>query len=123
MAAIPQAPTSILAVSTDRTMSLYDVRSVTSTGSLSSSAAATFMHPATPSCVVASENNAHQLVSGAYDGIVRVWDVRSTKGAISSFKAWDGGKKVLPSGCKCELSCQIAFLALLGASLERRMLL
>ncbi|KAF8914198.1 WD40-repeat-containing domain protein [Gymnopilus junonius] len=96
MTVIPQTPTSILALSTDRTMSLYDVRSPTSTfGSLSSSAVATFVHPATPSCVVASEVNAHQLVSGAYDGVVRVWDVRSTKGAISSFKSWEGKKKIM----------------------------
>jgi ribosome biogenesis protein YTM1 len=36
-----------------------------------------------------------QVVTGAYDGVVRVWDLRSTKSAVASFRAWDGGKKVL----------------------------
>lgn len=34
-------------------------------------------------------------MSGSYDGIVRLWDLRSTKAAVATFKAWDGGKKVL----------------------------
>ncbi|KDR81881.1 hypothetical protein GALMADRAFT_240151 [Galerina marginata CBS 339.88] len=89
-----QDGSSILAVSSDRTMSLYDQRLSTS-GSLSSAAAATFIHPALPSSVCASQANAHQVVTGAYDGVVRVWDLRSVKGAMASFKAWDGGKKVL----------------------------
>ncbi|KAF9558980.1 ribosome biogenesis protein YTM1 [Agrocybe pediades] len=92
---------SILAVSTDRTMSLYDIRSSPSKSNpLTSAASATFMHPtgATPSCISACESNAHQVVTGAYDGIVRVWDLRSTKGAMATFKAFEGenaGKKVL----------------------------
>ncbi|KAF9483286.1 ribosome biogenesis protein YTM1 [Pholiota conissans] len=84
--------TSALAVSTDRTMTMYDLR--TSPTSLSVSIA-TFQHTATPSCVAACESNSHQVVTGAYDGVVRVWDVRSTKGAVASFKAWEGKKKVL----------------------------
>lgn len=78
-----------LAASTDRTVSLYDLRAgvVSGTGSL--------MHPATPSCVTKASSSLHQIVSGAYDGVVRLWDLRSTKGALSSFKAWEGKKKVL----------------------------
>ena len=37
-------------------------------------------------------------MSGAYDGVVRLWDLRSVKGsaAMASFKAWEGtNKKVL----------------------------
>ena len=41
-------------------------------------------------------------MTGAYDGIVRLWDLRSTKSAVTSFKVWDGavaggggGSKVL----------------------------
>ncbi|KAJ3516179.1 hypothetical protein NLJ89_g1287 [Agrocybe chaxingu] len=83
---------SALAVSTDRTMTLYDLR--TSSTSLSSSKAS-FSHPATPSCVAASEVNSHQVVIGGYDGVVRVWDLRSTKGAMATCKAWEGTKKVL----------------------------
>ena len=59
------------------------------------------MHPATPSCITipssASESQ-HQFVSGAYDGVVRLWDIRSVKSAVTSFKAWEGrtgGRKVL----------------------------
>lgn len=34
-------------------------------------------------------------MTGAYDGLVRIWDTRSTKNSVTSFKAWEGGKKVL----------------------------
>lgn len=81
---------SALAVSTDRTLTLYDLR----TSGLTA-ASATFHHPATPSCVVPCESNSYQAATGAYDGVVRVWDVRSTKAAMATFKAWDGQKKVL----------------------------
>ncbi|KAF5320460.1 hypothetical protein D9611_010791 [Ephemerocybe angulata] len=83
---------SALAVSTDRSMTMYDLR-ITDL----SAATASFMHPATPSCVAVSQDPAsHQVVTGAYDGVVRVWDVRSTKAAVAVFKAWGGdGKKIL----------------------------
>lgn len=79
-----------LATATDRTMSLYDLRSNDS----AITSASTFLHPATPSCVSLSESG-NQVATGAYDGVVRVWDLRSTKGAMASVKAWDGEKKVL----------------------------
>jgi ribosome biogenesis protein len=71
-------------------MTLYDLR----TSQLTSSSGS-FPHPSTPSSVTVCTTNSHQVVTGAYDGIVRVWDLRSMKGAMASFKVWDGVKKVL----------------------------
>ncbi len=39
-------------------------------------------------------------MTGAYDGVVRLWDLRSTRAAVAAFRAWDsdaatGPKKVL----------------------------
>ena len=81
----------VAAASTDRTITLYDVRGNTSNVTASTG---TLSHPATPSCV-ASGSTAHQIISGAYDGVTRLWDLRSTKAAMASFKAWDGQKKIL----------------------------
>lgn len=84
---------SALATSTDRSMTLYDLRSSTTT---LVSASNTYMHPSTPSCVATSATNSHQVVTGAYDGVVRVWDLRSPKSAMATFKPWNGsGNKVL----------------------------
>ncbi|KAG5643613.1 ribosome biogenesis protein ytm1 [Asterophora parasitica] len=88
--ALPQEPHTLLAASTDRTMTLYDVRVSTT----SASAPVSFLHPALPSCL-ATSSNTQQVVSGAYDGVVRVWDLRSAKGALATFRAWEGGEKVL----------------------------
>lgn len=101
-----------LASSTDRTVSIFDLRSP----SLASTAG-TLMHPATPSCLVypgaaplrllenPNESSAptttptsstSQVLTGAYDGIARLWDLRSLKNAIASIKAWEGApKKIL----------------------------
>jgi ribosome biogenesis protein YTM1 len=98
----------VLASSTDRTVSIFDLRSP----SLASTAG-TLMHPATPSCLVypstaptfplnaetspsPSIPSAYQVLTGAYDGIARLWDLRSLKSAVASVKAWDGTpKKIL----------------------------
>ncbi|KAG1762087.1 WD40-repeat-containing domain protein [Suillus occidentalis] len=82
----------LLAASTDRTVSIFDLR----VSSLSSSTGV-MMHPATPSCIATSENGTHQVVTGSYDGVARLWDLRSTKGAVTSFKVWDR-MKVLAGG-------------------------
>ncbi|OBZ77049.1 Ribosome biogenesis protein YTM1 [Grifola frondosa] len=89
---------SALAASTDRTVSQYDLRA--STSSAITPSVATLAHPATPSCIAVSPDSSseHQLITGAYDGVVRLWDLRSIKSAVTSFKAWEGkdvGKKVL----------------------------
>ncbi|KAJ2936071.1 hypothetical protein H1R20_g1029, partial [Candolleomyces eurysporus] len=74
---------SALAVSTDRTMTMYDLRIQNL-----SAATASFLHPATPSCVAvhssassssssnsisaSTSGNSNQVVTGAYDSVVRV---------------------------------------------------
>ena len=32
-------------------------------------------------------------MTGAYDGVVRLWDLRSTKAAVTSFRVWEGTPK------------------------------
>ncbi|KAG6888730.1 hypothetical protein C0995_006382 [Termitomyces sp. Mi166 len=92
LSALSMTPENILATSTDRTMMLYDVRLPSPSDT---NAPASFLHPATPSCVAALESGSQQVVSGAYDGVVRLWDLRSTKGAVASFSPWEKGVKVL----------------------------
>ncbi|KAG1768606.1 ribosome biogenesis protein YTM1 [Suillus placidus] len=77
----------LLGASTDRTVSIFDLR----VSSLSSSTGI-MMHSATPSCIATSESGKQQVVTGAYDGVARLWDLRSTKGAVTSFRVWDGMK-------------------------------
>ncbi|KAG6849879.1 ribosome biogenesis protein ytm1 [Arthromyces matolae] len=83
-------PGTVLATSTDRSMTMYDARI---SSSLDASPPVAFMHPATPSCVTSL--GSQQVVSGAYDGTVRLWDLRSTKGAVASFTPWEKDVKVL----------------------------
>ncbi|TFK52738.1 WD40 repeat-like protein [Heliocybe sulcata] len=91
-----------LASATDRTVTAYDLRVSPSS---SSPAIASMLHPALPSCLSVpgshthtpsstSNSNMHQFISGAYDGVVRLWDLRSVKAPIASFKVAEG-KKVL----------------------------
>ncbi|THH31733.1 hypothetical protein EUX98_g2461 [Antrodiella citrinella] len=86
----------VLAASTDRTVTQYDIRAPSSSARLST---ATFTHPSTPSCIaLPAVGNQQQFVTGAYDGTVRLWDLRSARSAVTSFKVWEGqphGRKVL----------------------------
>ncbi|KAH9924967.1 WD40 repeat-like protein [Epithele typhae] len=90
-----------LVASTDRTVCQYDLRAATTAATTPS--VTSLPHPATPSCIAvappastdvpgASSAAEHQLVTGAYDGVVRLWDLRSTKSAVAAFRAWDGQK-------------------------------
>jgi len=83
---------SVVSSSSDRSVSVYDFRA----GSTAlSSATLSFMHPSTPSSVTLSPTSDSQIITGSYDGVARLWDLRSTKSAVASFKVWDGEKKVL----------------------------
>ncbi|KAI5995723.1 WD40 repeat-like protein [Pisolithus marmoratus] len=78
----------LLAASTDRTVSIFDLR-----GSELSSTIGTLMHPATPSCLVCPRTSTvPQVMVGSYDGIARLWDLRSMRSAIASFRVWEGMK-------------------------------
>ena len=64
----------LIASSTDRTITLYDTRT------LSKSPAIGFIAQAnTPSCLTPSPVNTHHFASGGYDGVVRIWDLRSVR--------------------------------------------
>ncbi|KAH9940242.1 ribosome biogenesis protein YTM1 [Amylocystis lapponica] len=98
--ALTHSGSSALAASTDRTVCQYDLRAAASSAATPS--VAVLAHPATPVCITvspdASATSEHQLLTGAYDGIVRLWDLRSVQGAVASFKVWEGragGRKVL----------------------------
>jgi ribosome biogenesis protein YTM1 len=77
----------VLCASTDRTVTLFDIRAPSV-----SSSSVSFLHPTTPACLVSGPGTGYHFASGAYDGIVRVWDVRSARGAVTSFHAWSEGK-------------------------------
>lgn len=62
-------------------MSLVDLRT-----NGAQSAVKTFTHPSTPSCLVTHSSSAHHLLTGAYDGALRVWDVRSPRAALARFE-------------------------------------
>ncbi|KZV96952.1 ribosome biogenesis protein YTM1 [Exidia glandulosa HHB12029] len=80
----------VIASSTDRTLSLLDVRSPNAVP------ASGFGHPSLPTSLAAHPSDGVRVVSGAADGVVRIWDVRSTKAAVSSFDLWrKDEKKVL----------------------------
>ncbi|EJD01960.1 WD40 repeat-like protein [Fomitiporia mediterranea MF3/22] len=85
------APHLLAASSTDRTVRIIDTRTFTSTSSsLDVSPPIILQHVNTPACLAASPTSSHHVASGGYDGVVRVWDVRSAKSAIASFRAGEG---------------------------------
>lgn len=79
-------------------MMLYDLRIPTSV--VPAVVPSSFVHPAMPSCIAlptypgstSTSDVTNQVVTGAYDGIVRVWDLRSTKSAVASFDAFGAGR-------------------------------
>ncbi|KAI0275000.1 WD40-repeat-containing domain protein [Gloeopeniophorella convolvens] len=85
--ALPATPQTALAASVDRTATLFDLREGTSVA-----AAVKFSHPATPAALSFAQGSGTQFASGAYDGVVRVWDVRSTSREVASARVWDGQK-------------------------------
>lgn len=91
------------AASTDRSVMLYDTRNLSDFSRVvTAPAIGLFPHRSTPSCVAPSEIHAYHVVSGAYDGMARLWDTRSMKVPISSMQVSDkdgntdkGGNKIL----------------------------
>ena len=77
-----------LAASTDRAVSVFDLR-----GSDLTSTIGTLTHPATPSCIVCSDvPNSSQVMTGSYDGVARLWDLRSMRSTVATFRVWEGMK-------------------------------
>jgi ribosome biogenesis protein YTM1 len=80
-------PETALAASVDRSVTLFDLRTGTGVA-----AALKFSHPATPATVVFAQDSGTQFASGAYDGVVRIWDVRSATREVAQARVWDGQK-------------------------------
>jgi ribosome biogenesis protein YTM1 len=72
----------ILASSTDRFVAIYDPREAPSLPGPPPLLA----HPALPSTVSTHPTDSSKAITGAYDGVVRIWDLRSTKSAITAFE-------------------------------------
>lgn len=72
----------ILASSTDRFVVVYDPREAPSF----SGPPPLLSHPALPSSVSTHPTDSNKATTGAYDGVVRIWDLRSTKSAITAFE-------------------------------------
>ena len=83
---------SVVSSSADRSVSVHDFRAASTT---ISSATFSFMHSSLPSSVVLSPTSDSQIITGSYDGVARLWDLRSTKSAVASFIVWSGEKKIL----------------------------
>ena len=72
----------ILASSTDRFVAVYDPRETPS----NTGPPPLLSHPALPSSVSTHPTDSNKVITGAYDGVVRIWDLRSTKSAITAFE-------------------------------------
>jgi len=91
MVALPD-DTSVVSSSADRSVSVYDFRAASTTLSF---ATLSFVHSSMPISVALSSTSDSQIITGSYDGVARLWDLRSTKSAVASFKVWNGEKKIL----------------------------
>ncbi|KAI0296279.1 WD40-repeat-containing domain protein [Russula brevipes] len=85
--ALPVTPETALAASVDRSATLFDLRTGTSVA-----AAVKFPHPATPAALAFAQSEGTQFASGAYDGVVRIWDVRSATREVANARIWNGQK-------------------------------
>ncbi|EJD54212.1 WD40 repeat-like protein [Auricularia subglabra TFB-10046 SS5] len=84
------SPSTVVAASSDRTLNLLDTRSANAVVEPG------FGHPSLPTSLSAHPSDGVRVASGGTDGVVRIWDVRSPKTAVSSFELWrKEGKKVL----------------------------
>lgn len=52
----------------------------------------TFSHSSLPSSLASHPADDYRVMSGSYDGIVRIWDTRSPKITVAHFKSEKGGK-------------------------------
>lgn len=89
----------ILTCSTDRFTAVYDPREAPS-----HSGPPLLSHPALPSSVSTHPTDSNKAITGAYDGVVRIWDLRSTKSAITAFevigRSRESRKSVQSADCK-----------------------
>jgi len=79
----------ILASSTDRFVAVYDPRETPPL----SGPPPLLSHPALPSSVSTHPTDSNKAITGAYDGVVRIWDLRSTKSAITAFEVTGRGRE------------------------------
>lgn len=71
----------VLASSSDRIVAVYDLRD-----NLKSEPPALLPHPAYPSSICSHPTSPFKVAVGSYDGVVRLWDIRSAKAPINAFK-------------------------------------
>ncbi|CAE6409635.1 unnamed protein product [Rhizoctonia solani] len=71
----------IYVASADRSVSVIDFRL-----DGAHSTTKTLTHPSTPSCLVAHADSPHHLLTGAHDGSLRIWDIRSPRAALAKFE-------------------------------------
>ncbi|KAJ1301329.1 hypothetical protein OPQ81_003730 [Rhizoctonia solani] len=71
----------IYVASADRSVSVIDLRL-----DGAKSTTKTLTHPSTPSCLVAHADSGHHLLTGAHDGALRIWDIRSPGTALARFE-------------------------------------
>lgn len=86
--AVQPGGNTIVAASTDRTVSAFDLR----LSNTSSAPIVSLGHSSLPSTLAAHPTDDYRVMSGSYDGIVRIWDLRSPKVTLAHLKSEKGGK-------------------------------